>query len=273
MKVAVAGKGGSGKTTVSGTLARCFAADRGEVLAIDADDDPNLSVAVGVPRNEDIPPLPDDLVTVETLENTENDIPYELTRSFEEIIADYGIDAPGGVTLLKAGRVAAGNGGFALSHVAVCLLLSNVRETRDDVTVVDLPNGTEHFGLRTAKDVDVMLIVVEPYHTSMETARKMVSLARELGIPEVRVVANQVRTDHDRALLEDYYANHDFDIAAVIPFDDAIRHAERDGSAPIDYDPDSRAVRAIREVAYDLEGTHSQRRSRSGDRPAEPNND
>lgn len=63
MKIAVAGKGGSGKTTIAGILAWAFAADEYDVLAIDDDDDPNLSVALGVSRDEAGPPLPDDLVT------------------------------------------------------------------------------------------------------------------------------------------------------------------------------------------------------------------
>jgi CO dehydrogenase maturation factor len=257
MKIAVAGKGGSGKTTVSGTLARTFAADGVDVLALDDDDDPNLSVALGMPRDEDGLPLPDELVN--RADSSEDDFPYELTSRPRTIIDDYGIIAPDGVTLLEAGEVEAGSGCFGMSHVTVRMILSSVEEDPGDVTIVDMPNGIEHLGLATAEDVDVMVVVVEPYYKSLETARKIAPLVEELDIPELRVVANKIRTDDDRETVEEYCANHDLDIAAVIPFDDPIRHAELDGSAPIDYDSDSPAVGAIRELAGDLVELNSQR--------------
>jgi len=259
MKLAVAGKGGSGKTTVSGTLARTFAADGYDVLAIDDDDDPNLSVALGVPRGEDGPPIPDELVT--RLDPSENDFSYALTSPAETIIDDHGIEAPDGVTLLKAGEVEAGSGCFGSSHMTARLVLSNVVESPDDVALMDLPNGIEHLGLATAKDVDVMLVVVEPNYKSLETVRKIQPLADELGVPELRVVANKVRTDRDLEVVEDYCADHGLDIAAVVPFDDDVRRAEMDGSAPVDDAPDSSAVAAIRDLADDLVETGGQRRS------------
>lgn len=259
MKIAVAGKGGAGKTTVSGTLARSFAARGYNVLAIDDDDDPNLSVALGVARNAVGRPLPDDLVT--RLDPSGDDFPYELTSSPRAIVADHGTDAPDGVTLLTAGEVKAGSGCFGMSHVTARMLLSNAEETSAEVTILDLPNGTEHLGLATAEDVDVMLVVVEPTRKSMATARRIQPLAVELDIPTLHVVANKVRNDHDRDVAEEFCADHDLEIAAMIPFDDAVRRAEFDGTAPVDYDPGSPAVSAVRELADDLVEAEGQRRS------------
>lgn len=262
MKVAVAGKGGSGKTTISGTLVRSFAASGEEVLTIDDDDDPNLSIVVGVPRSKNSPVLPEDIVT--RVKTSENEFQYHLNISPKDIINDYGITPIDGVTLLKAGTVKAGNGCFGKSHVTVRLILSNLREPRDDVIIVDLPNGIEHFGFGTAKDVDMMLMVVEPDYKSLDTVPKMIPLARELGIPEIRVVANKVRTEHDRGVVEDYCEDHSLDVTSFIPFDDAIRLAELNGSAPIDYNPDSPAVRAICELAENIQSINCHPRSKSG---------
>lgn len=266
MKIAVAGKGGSGKTTVSGTVARSFAADGLSVLAIDDDDDPNLSVALGVSRAEDGPPLPDDVV-IRHDDRQEGEFPYELTSSPRSIVAEHGTPAPDGVTLLKAGTVEAGAGCFGTDHMKARLILSTVEESDDEVTLVDMPNGIEHLGLATARAVDVMVVVVEPHYNSMETARKIQPLAEELDIPSLVVVANKVRSDRDREIVADYCEEHDLEFVADVPFDDAIREAERDGAAPIDFDPDGPAVRAIGEFADDLRATVGRRemdRTRDG---------
>ena len=95
MKLAVAGKGGSGKTTISGTMERLLARDGRRVLAIDGDSNPNLALTLGVPqeRMNELPTLPRDL-----LRRTEGGA--HLTKTLEEICASHSLDAPDGVTLL-----------------------------------------------------------------------------------------------------------------------------------------------------------------------------
>lgn len=258
MKIAVAGKGGSGKTTVSGTMARSFAADGLSVLAIDDDDDPNLSVALGVAEDEAGPPLPDDVV-IRHDDRREGAFPYELTSSPRSIVDEHGAPAPDGVTLLKAGTVEAGAGCFGTNHMKARLILSEVEDSDQEVILVDMPNGIEHLGLATARAVDVMAVVVEPHYNSMETARKIQPLAEELAIPSLVVVANKVRSDRDREIVAEYCEDHDLEFVADVPYDDAIRKAERDGAAPVDAVPDGPAVRAIGEFADDLRSTVGRR--------------
>ena len=95
MKLVIAGKGGSGKTSLSGTMARVLARDGHRVLAIDADSNPNLSLTLGIPpaRMSDIPTLPRDL-----LRRTEHGV--ELDRSVEEICRTHSLEGADGVTLL-----------------------------------------------------------------------------------------------------------------------------------------------------------------------------
>lgn len=259
MKIAVAGKGGSGKTTVAGTLARAFGASEYDVLAIDDDDDPNLDVALGVDKDA-VTPIPDELV--DRVETPEGEIPFELSTSTEALIADYGTEAPDGVTLLTAGAVEAGSGCFGMSHVAVRIVVSSVVEGTGDLTIVDLPNGLEHFGLATATDVDVLLVVVEPTYNSLETVGRSRELAAELDIPELRVVANKIRDDRDREIVEEYCADQELELAALIPYDDAIRHAERDGTAPIDAGVDGAAIDALASLADDFAQGLDQRHRR-----------
>lgn len=253
MKLAVAGKGGAGKTTITGTLARAFAFNGADVLAIDDDDDPNLAVALGLSPDTEKTVLPDDIVT--PVESSTDVFPYELTRPPRELVEDFGVEAPDDITLLEAGKVEAGSGCFGISHGTVSMILSQVADGPGKITIMDLPNGIEHLGLGTARDAHELLIVVEPSYNSMETARKIRPLTAELAIPDVRVVGNKVRTDRDRELIEEYCSEHDLTVAGHVPFDDAIRLAERDATSPTDFDPDSRGVRAIHDLATEVLAT------------------
>jgi CO dehydrogenase maturation factor len=255
MKIAISGKGGSGKTTISGTLARSLANRGLNVLAIDDDENPNLALTLGVPREQEVAPIPGDLL--KRVEAPGGETELELAKSPDEIIADYSTAAPDDVQLLKMGEVDhAGSGCMCRAHSTAREVLSGVVEDREEVTVMDMVAGVEHLGRGTAKDVDTLLVVVEPYYKSLETGRRTKDLAADLDIPDVRVVANKVRDDQDREAIEEFCADHDLEIAAVVPFDDAIRHADQDGTAPIDYDPDAEAVSTIRELANDLVTAH-----------------
>ncbi len=91
MKLAIAGKGGSGKTSISGTMARQLARGGRGVLAIDGESNPNLALALGIPaaRMSDMPTLPPDL-----LRRTAGG--QELRQWLEEITASHSVTAPDG---------------------------------------------------------------------------------------------------------------------------------------------------------------------------------
>lgn len=102
MKVAVSGKGGSGKTTISATLSRIFARRGLPVLAIDGDPNPNLAQALGIGPAE-IEPIPRSVV--ERREDESGATRLVLTKPVAEIIGLHGVKAPDGVTLLVGSRV------------------------------------------------------------------------------------------------------------------------------------------------------------------------
>jgi CO dehydrogenase maturation factor len=99
VKLALAGKGGAGKTSITGTLARVFAARGLRVLAVDNDMNPNLSLTLGIPaqRMSDLPTFPPEVVN-----RTNGD--YELAMTLDEICAAYSLPAPDGITLLTAAQ-------------------------------------------------------------------------------------------------------------------------------------------------------------------------
>lgn len=125
--------------------------------------------------------------------------------------------------------------------------MDGTAEERD--VVVDMEAGVEHLSRGTVRHVDRLLVVIEPYFRSLETGARTVELGNELGIPRVEVVANKVRDEADRAALREFCEARGLDVVAEVPYDDALREAERAGAAPIDFDPDMPAIRAIRPLA------------------------
>ena len=118
--------------------------------------------------------------------------------------------------------------------------------------VVDMEAGLEHLSRGTGKHVSRFLAVVEPYYRSMETARRVADLAAELGISEVGALLNKVRNTGDRDAVAAFCSAHHIKIAGEIPYDPELADAERSGQPPLDFNPDSPSVAAIRRLAGDL---------------------
>jgi CO dehydrogenase maturation factor len=250
MKLAIAGKGGSGKTSISGTLARLIARDGHRVLAIDGDTNPNLALTLGIPadRINELPVLPSGL-----LEKGEDG--FELSKSLAELRSTHSVEGPDGVTLLVMAHPHeedAGTGCYCGMHATVRELIESATDADADVTVLDTEASPEHLTRGTAKYADVMLTVVEPYFKSLETGRRMAELARGLGLKQVMLVANKVRDESERAAVEEFAAKHGLEILATVPYDEQLLDAERAGAAPLDFAPDAPAVRAIASIARTL---------------------
>lgn len=104
----------------------------------------------------------------------------------------------------------------------------------------------------TGRHLSKFVATIEPYYRSMEVAKRIAALASELGISEVLAVANKVRDDGDRRAIADFCATHSLRLAGEIPYDPSLLAAERAGKTPIDFDPNSPAVRAIEKLAATL---------------------
>src|SRR5919206_450606 len=96
------------------------------------------------------------------------------------------------------------------------------RHRPGDLTILDMEASLEHLTRGTVRNVDVLLVVTEPYYRSLETTGRIVPLARELGLGDVFVVANKIRTERDAAAIREFCTRHDFPILAEVPFDDQV---------------------------------------------------
>lgn len=252
MKIALSGKGGVGKTTIAGTLCRQLGRRGHHVLAIDGDPNPNLAVVLGIEGNPAPPPLLGSQL-LERYEDDEGKTRSRLADPVEKVFQTHGIQAPDNVTLLLLGKPEhAGTGCMCGSHAVIREVMHAAVAETDRFTVLDMEASLEHMKRGTAKYVEALYAVVEPYYRSLESASRIQELARELGIERVAVIANKVRSDEDRAAIEEFCDKRGLDLRAVIPYDDHLAAAEREGRSIVELGDESVAVRRIGELADEM---------------------
>jgi CO dehydrogenase maturation factor len=256
MKIATVGKGGSGKTTLAGTLARIFAERGQRIVAIDGDPNPNLALTLGMTTQaaDAITYIPPSLMTL--VKEPDGTSRLEPTMSDVAIMEKYAVRANEGIDLIVMGKPAhgtAGTGCMCASHRAVRGLIAELTNIGEH-TISDMEAGLEHLKRGTARHVDMMLVVAEPYYRSLEAALRTCELAQELNIPFVKVVANKARTAEEREAILVFCRQHGLDVIGEVPFDDAFALAERQGHSPYDAAPDSPGIGAIRAIADAITG-------------------
>lgn len=253
MRIAIAGKGGVGKTTISGTLSRILGKKGYEVLAIDGDPNPNLSVVLGIDKKAKMSPnLSTDIM--ERVEIGEGQWKFQVKLPFNDIVKTYGQNAADNVTLLMIGKPEkAGTGCMCGSHTVVRELIHAAMTTEEDrIIILDTEASLEHMKRGTSKYVDKIFTVVEPYYRSLEAASRFAEMARELGIQNVEAIANKVRNKEEKQAILDYCKSIDLPIAAFIPFDEQVMNADLKGLSIIDFDENAKVIKALEKFANTL---------------------
>ncbi|MDR2422666.1 MAG: AAA family ATPase [Deltaproteobacteria bacterium] len=247
MKLAVSGKGGVGKTTLSAILAYLFKESGAKVLAIDADPDANLAGALGFTDLSGLTPISEmtELVAERTgskpgtygtffsINPKVDDLPEALAKEIN------------GIRFMTLGGVKKGGGGcICPESVLLKSLVMNLVLARDEVVILDMEAGLEHLGRATSTGVDALIVVAEPGLRSLETARVVKKLCDDLRLKNVYVVGNKVRNQGDR----DFIASHvgGLPVLGHIPYADSVVDADRLGVAVFDKSPE--AVAACREI-------------------------
>ena len=236
MKIAVTGKGGVGKTTFAATLARLYAAEGRKVLAADVDPDANLGLALGFDEEtlDSIVPISRmrKLVEERTGANSENQF-YRLNPKVDDIPDTYG-KVCNGVKLLVLGTVETGGGGCVCpEHVMLKRIINNMVLHRDDVVIMDMEAGLEHLGRGTTESVAQFIVVIEPGARSIQTYKNVKRLASDLGVKQVRVVANKVRNEEDEAFVKSKIPEED--LLGFIHYNTEVMDADRQGKSPYDF--------------------------------------
>lgn len=247
MKVAITGKGGVGKTTFASTLCRLYAAEGRSVLAADVDPDANLGLALGLTEEEVNAIVPvskmKELARERTAANEFNTF-YKLNPEVSDLPDKLSRDV-NGVKLLVMGTVDTGGSGCVCpEHVMLKAILSKLVFRRDDVVVMDMEAGLEHLGRGTASVMDQFIVVIEPGARSIQTYERIKSLAADIGVTKVRVVANKVRDERDEEFLRARIPAQD--LLGFIHYSAGVIEADRSGRSPFDYS--AQAVEEIRAI-------------------------
>ncbi|MGX9755016.1 ATP-binding protein [Clostridioides difficile] len=206
MKIAITGKGGVGKTTFSSMLSRMFAEDGYRVVAVDADPDANLALALGFPKEvyESIVPISEmkKLVSDRTAASVGSfGKMFKMNPKVDDIPENF-CKEYNGVRLLTLGTVDSGGTGCVCpEHVLLKRLCSHLILQNKDVVIMDMEAGIEHLGRGTAQGVDAFIVVVEPGERSLQTYRKVKKLGHDIGVNKVFVVGNKIRNKEDEEFI------------------------------------------------------------------------
>jgi len=232
MKLAVSGKGGVGKSTLSAALALLCARRGRKVLAVDADPAESLASALGYSASEaaSIVPISRQMKLIE--ERTGAKVKqygqvFQLNPRVDDIAPKFAV-TKGGVSLLVLGAVEGGGSGCACPESTLLkALVTDLVLYKEETLILDMEAGVEHLGRGTARGVDVLLCVVEPSAKSVEVALKVERLAADIGILKVRFVGNKASNPAEEKFLRSSFEPGR--LLAVLPFSEGLRAAERGG--------------------------------------------
>ncbi|MBU0548006.1 MAG: AAA family ATPase [Candidatus Omnitrophica bacterium] len=203
MKIALAGKGGSGKTTVTAGLALLFGQDKKTVIAVDCDPDMNLGYALDFPEPGKIVPISamKELIAKRTSSvDTQSSGYFKLNPEVEDIPGKF-CPQHNNIRLIVMGKVQKAEGGCLCPENAFIKRLISHLVVNEEVVLLDMVAGTEHLGRGTAQAVDAFLIITEPTQLGVSTGLHVYSLACALGIKKIWFIGNKVQHKADEDFL------------------------------------------------------------------------
>jgi CO dehydrogenase maturation factor len=193
MKIAVSGKGGSGKTVFCASLGKILAENQ-TVYMIDADPDGNLGISLGFDEEElkKLKPISElkDLIKERTQQDSFGF--YILNPEVSDIPEKYSLKKDNIYLLILGTIKKADSGCYCPENTFLKSLISHLILDKQETIIIDLPAGIEVLTRGVAKNVDCLYIIVEPTIKSVQTAQHIKSLAEELKIPQIIFVANKI---------------------------------------------------------------------------------
>ncbi len=249
--IAIAGKGGTGKTTVAALLVKLLS-QKGLVLAVDADPSTNLNQALGVPLDDSrtvgrIREKMTEDVSKGRLSPTITKQEYLFGKILEGLVESQGFD------LLVMGRPE-GPGCYCASNEFLRACLDKlVKDYRYQYIVMDCEAGMEHISRQTTRDVDVLLIMSDPTVRGVTAAARMKELIKELrsNVGKVGLIINRVRGELSPEIKK-AIEESGLEVIALIPEDPRIPELEMRGKPVTELPPDSPLRLRVEEIVNKL---------------------
>ena len=258
MKIAITGKGGTGKTTIAAVLSFFFKNDGYEVLAVDADPDANLAEALGAPKTQLASLIPISAQRKLIQERTgakprQFGQLFKLNPSVSDIPENFCITVRGIRVLVMGGIKSGGEGCACPENVLLRSLISEILLNRNEVVIIDMEAGIEHLGRATAQPIDSMIIVVEPGQRSIQTAKTILKLGREIGIEKFGIIGNKIQNREQTNWIQKQVAQDIY--LGSISFSQVIGDSDRDGLPLIDF-MDSKLKKEFQAIYSTLMRSH-----------------
>lgn len=248
--VAIAGKGGVGKTALAALMIKLLGeAKWGSILAIDANPDSNLPNVLGVPATLTVGTVVDELKKsvgkVEIMPETSKREILEY-RIFDILRETPNFD------LLVMGRTE-GEGCYCLVNDLLTDIIDKISKDYD-LTIMDTEAGLEHLSRRTDRDVDAMIIVTDPSVMGLQTAERMKELAKEVHIEfkKIYLVGNRCGREIE-TMLKEKADEIGIEFVGIIPYDENIFKYSLIGKPLLDLPNESPALLAVKEILTRIE--------------------
>lgn len=257
MKLAITGKGGVGKTTLTALLAHLFAEEGYSVIAIDADPNANLGLALGMSPEEMAKIVPiaelEDLIEERTGARPGSVGGYFRLNPKVDDIPDRFSARLDGIRLLIMTTVKQGGAGcFCPENALLRALATHLLLESTEVVIMDMVAGLEHLARGTADAVDAIIVVVEPGRRAIQTANTIRKLAQDIGIERLYVVGSKTHDDEERRFIAESLP--DFELLGYLNYSLKAIAADVRGIGIFESDPqlvaEARAIKTRLEAAY-----------------------
>jgi len=245
--IVIAGKGGTGKTTISALLIKLLT-EKGVVLAIDGDPSSNLHMALGLPMEETVGGVREEMASAAGKGRLDQGISkpdYLLLRIQEALVESKGVD------LLAMGRPE-GPGCYCAANNMLRYSIDRLGSNYDYV-VIDSEAGMEHISRQTTRDVDILLIISDPTIRGISAAARMKELIGELRthVGRIALVVNRA-SDGLPPEIEQAVKETELELIGVLPEDPGMMKLEVRGAPLTELPPDSPLKQGISAIAGKL---------------------
>lgn len=243
--VAVSGKGGVGKTTITALMVKLLSeSKKGSMLVIDANPDSNLPEVLGINVPKTVGMVANELR--KSIDRAELPIGMSKRDILESKVFEVLKETPD-FDLLVMGRTE-GEGCYCLVNNLLTHIIDTLSKNYD-LTLMDMEAGLEHLSRRTSRDVDVMIIVTDTSHMGLQTAKRIKELAMEVHIQfkKLYLIGNRFPSEMEN-MLKGEAEKIGIEYAGIVPLDDDVFKSNLAGQPLLSLPENSQALQAVKAI-------------------------